>query len=524
MFLEEFVLRKLKWALLILLPILLIQFYEGMTSYVGANSCADFDGHVYVGFKSEVTYASELTATTIASQSPNHTLTSVPPVAEWEKPYTEGEAVFQVIQTNDGGYAFIGTGWAHISYNPPRLFKVDSSGNLQWSRNIEGSSLVQTSDGGYAIAGSDYGNAKLFKIDSTGISQWNQTYIDGKLDVGGPRDQLPMVPTNDAGVVIAANSGTGFVYYAGGSNTANFFVSVLIKIDSSGRMPWYRTYNITGRDVLSLELRSVIQTQDGGYALAGSATMSSDYNTNFCIVKIGPKGDLQWTKNFGGSENDDANSAVQTSDGGYVLAGTTRSFGTGRLSAWLVKIDALGNLEWNRTYGGGSDWFHANSVIQTSDGGLAFAGSKPASLGGGTEFWLVKTDMYGNIEWDQVYDQNWVGYYSDTNSLIEAKDGSLVIAGFRTLEISARGDYFLIKTEPFLPPPTPSETLVPTLPSSLSTPLNALLSTLIVIVVIVVFVILAVALIVYGIKRKQAKNAPPAQSLNSQNAQHFCFK
>lgn len=423
---------------------------------------------------------------------------SVPPVAEWEKFYGAGEAVFQVIQTSDDGYAFIGTGWAHITYDPPILFKVDSSGNMQWNRTIRGSSLVQASDGGYVIAGGDsYDALTVFKIDSNGNSQWNQTYLAGKVVLCGPK---VMVQTNDGGYAIATNNGSDYVYFDNGARSAGLFVSVLVKTDSSGRMQWDRTYKVTGNDIFAFELRSIIQTRDGGYALAGSATSNSGY-TDFCLVKISSQGDLQWTKTFGGQKDDNANSLVQTTDEGYVLAGTTYSLATGNYNAWLVKIDSSGNLLWNQTYGE-TDWVHANSVIQTSDGGLAFAGSKPRyTEGGGSGLWLVKTDILGTMQWEQAYFQGWVAYTSDVNSLIESRDGSLVMAGSRTLSPSARGAYCLLKTEPFLPPPTPSPTIVPTLTPPF-TPLNASPSTLVAILIVVAVVILAALFLVYRIRRK----------------------
>ena len=386
---------------------------------------------------------------------------STAPAAEWEKSYPGGEAVFQVIQTSDNGFAFIGTGWAHISYDPPILIKVDSLGNMEWNKTLKISALTEATDGGIAVVGGNFKNITLYKISLNGNSEWNQTYSDYNRYI--PTQSVLIVRTNDGGYAIAADNFSGHVY--SGDHEIGLYATLLIKTDSNGKIEWRNTYNISASDFLSFELRSIVQSSDSGYVLTGSAT-SKRNDTDFCIAKINSRGDLEWTKTFGRENNDDdANAIIETNDGGYVLAGWSHSFTTGLTDskAWLVKTDSTGNLQWNKTYGG-PDYGNANCVIQTSDGGLAFAGSRPRYVdGGGSGFWLVKTDINGNLQWDQTYFKGvGIAYSSDVNSLIETKDGSLVMAGFRTASPSSRGTYNLIKTEPVLPPPTPSPTPLPT--------------------------------------------------------------
>jgi parallel beta-helix repeat protein len=231
----------------------------------------------------------------------------------------------------------------------------------------------------------------------------------------------------------------------------------------------------------------LIQTSDGGYALAGSAASRSPGDSDFWLLKINPEGNVQWTKTFGGLDDDNANSVVQSSDGGYVLAGSTNSFGAGGSDAWLVKTDSMGNLMWTRTYGGvgwlnalngvpvdsavgsdGSGDDSANCVIQTSDGGLAFTGATPFHVEWSSSFvWLVKTDSSGNIQWNQTYStysseqrgieassiNTWSG-----NSLIETSKGAFAIAGYAQQGgfPYLNGAYYLVKTQPALPPPSES--------------------------------------------------------------------
>lgn len=434
--------------------------------------------------------------------------TSVPPVAEWEKFYGEGEGVFQVIQTSDDGFAFIGTGRPHM------LFKVDSSGNMQWNKTINlfhPAGLVQTTDGEYAIAGVAGAGVALIKTDCEGNLKWNQTYYTQSES----NEVASMVKTNDGGFAISCNT---YTY-------GRVSVATLIKTDTSGKLQWQKTYGEPG-NINSVD--HVVQTSDGGYALAGSTSFNGKTNSPnlyFWLVKTDSYGNLKWNRFYGTGPDtvntnstinaysdqglnrrvagdNEAKSVVQTADGGYVLAGLSypQNYGV----TLLVKTDSMGNMEWNKTYGGPGNPpftpdYAANSLIQTSDGGLAFAGSKLRFVDNGfTIVWLVKTDIHGNMQWEQTYGPGWEATLSGANSLIETRDGSLVMAGFSAYY------YYLVKTEPNLPPPTPSPSIgLTSYPSS--TPLNAPPSTVVVIVAVVVIVILAALFLVYGIRRKKAK-------------------
>jgi hypothetical protein len=115
---------------------------------------------------------------------------------------------------------------------------------------------------------------------------------------------------------------------------------------------------------------------------------------------LNKRGDLVWDKTFGGSENDEAHSIVQTEDGGYAVAGFTVSEDTGDRNVWVIKMDKNGNKVWDRTFGGTSeDW--ANSIIQTKDRGYMVAGWTSSMGAGKTDVWIIKLNKRGDVSWTE---------------------------------------------------------------------------------------------------------------------------
>ena len=163
----------------------------------------------------------------------------------------------------------------------------------------------------------------------------------------------------------------------------------------------------------------VIQTSDGGYALAGWTDSYGNGYYNFWLVKTDSLGNQQWAQTYGNSGDSEASSIVQTSDGGYAIGGFTNSTGNGIYSFWLIKTDAKGNEQWSQTYGASGD-NEAYSMIQTSDGGYALAGYTTTLGSGGRQMLLVKTDANGNMVWSQTYGG---GGDSEAYSVIQTSDG-----------------------------------------------------------------------------------------------------
>jgi hypothetical protein len=181
-----------------------------------------------------------------------------------------------------------------------------------------------------------------------------------------------------------------------------------VKTDAAGNHLWNKTYGGTNADWAM----ALAETSDGGYAIAGYTASYGAGSFDFWLVKTDAGGNHLWNQTYGGTGDDDASSVVQTVDGGYALAGYTDSYGAGARDFWLVKTDAAGNHLWNQTYGGtNADW--AMALAETSDEGFALAGITMSYGEGGKDFWLVKIDTESGLIW--------VGSGSDTVTLFRGE-------------------------------------------------------------------------------------------------------
>jgi hypothetical protein len=200
---------------------------------------------------------------------------------------------------------------------------------------------------------------------------------------------------------------------------------------------WSQTYGGIEDDG-ALHLVYVVETSDGGFAVTGNTKSFGTGNTDFWLIKTDESGNMEWNKTYGGVDFDIPYGLIQTSDGGYALAGETKSFGIGVSDFWLVKTDAYGNMLWNKTYGG-AEGDHASSLIETSDGGFALAGSTTLIILEKYGTLLVKTDDFGNMEWNQTYEE------TRASSLIETPNGFALAGG--TYSLGESSDFWLAKTD-----------------------------------------------------------------------------
>jgi len=209
-------------------------------------------------------------------------------------------------------------------------------------------------------------------------TEWAKTYGGSSSDYVKSIQQ-----TTDGGYIVAGST------YSFAAGVIDFWV---LKLDSSGNVTWQKTYGGSGGDSAS----SIQQTTDDGYIVAGYTNSFAAGVIDFWVLKLDSSGNVTWQKTYGGSESDFASSIQQTTDGGYIVAGSTHSFGAGDEDFWVLKLDSSGNVTWQKTYGGsGGD--SASSIQQTTDGGYIVAGSTHSFGAGSSDIWILKLDSSGEI-------------------------------------------------------------------------------------------------------------------------------
>ncbi|UCE37744.1 MAG: Ig-like domain-containing protein [Thermoplasmata archaeon] len=359
----------------------------------------------------------------------------------WEKTFgtSNYDYAYSAKQTSDGGFIITGTtrSYGAVDYNT-WLIKTDSSGNEQWNNTFGGSYrdrgevVHETSDGGFIIAGStqSYGvgsnwDAWLIKTDSSGNELWNKTFGGSSIDYGEAVQE-----TSDGGYII-----TGDI----GSWGAGSWDAWLIKTNETGIEQWNRTFGGDDRD----HGRAVLETPDGGFIIAGTTrSYGSVGNWTAWLIKTDSLGTEIWNKTFNVGDYSYGESLQQTSDGGFIIAGYTYLFSLGHRDVMLIKTDSSGNEQWNNSIGG-NGWDQGYSVQETSDGGYVIAGYT-SSFGDGYDAWLIKTDSLGNEVWNKIFGGS-SGEY--TYSVQQTFDGGYIIAGY-TYSYGAGGtDAYLIKTD-----------------------------------------------------------------------------
>jgi hypothetical protein len=255
---------------------------------------------------------------------------------------------------------------------------------------------------------------------------WSNTYGSSKIDWGNCVQQ-----TSDGGYIITgAFDRNAFMPWRGDI--------YMLKLDTDGNEQWSQTHGIAYNENVG---RSIQQTSDGGYIIAGYTGYT--YHIDGYVVKTDGEGNISWTSLFGNFDYyDNLQGASQTSDGGYIAVGWTSSYGAGSADVWLIKMNSAGVEEWNHTFGGTS-LDGGNHVQQTTDGGFIITGVIESS-GGNSDLLLLKTDMNGNEEWNQVMGGS---EYEEGSFVQQTTDGGYIITGITTSAGAGEGDIWLIKTD-----------------------------------------------------------------------------
>ncbi len=409
-----------------------------------------------------------------------------PPETEWQKcvggMYSDGYSSFgsnvvapSVYPTADGGYIAAGTSYSNefdVSGNHGNgdywVVKFTAEGYIQWQKCFGGSgedvatSIQQTADGNYIIAGytgSNDGDVTgnhaeyyydywIIKLDASGNIQWQKC-----LGGSGEDYATSIRQTADGGYIAAGVSYSNNGDVSGNHNTEFYGDYWVVKLDASGNIQWQKCLGGTYDDIAA----SVQQTTDGGYVVAGySGSNDGDVSGNhatsypdYWIVKLDASGNIQWQKCLGGSGEDYATSIRQTADGGYIVAGASYStdgdvtglHGEYSEDYWIVKLDASGNIQWQKCLGGSTS-DRAFSIQPTTDGGYIVAGftsSNDGDVSGNhkefsADYWIVKLDASGNIQWQKCLG----GWMEDAaGSIQQTADEGYIVAGY---SISNDGD------------------------------------------------------------------------------------
>jgi hypothetical protein len=270
------------------------------------------------------------------------------------------------------------------------VLKLNPNGNITWQQKFgatgtdNGLSVHQTTDDGFIVAGSTNsfgaGNSDfwLLKLDLNGNVSWEKTY-------GGPSfdDVSEIHQTKDGGYIL---TGTTLSFGAGNRD------AWILKLNADGNVTWQKTYGGTGEDYAL----SVQQTTDEGFIVAGSTSSFGAEVSDVWLIKLNSSGDITWEKRFGVGGREFGEAVHQTSDAGYILVGYTDSFDVDNDDLWLLKLDAGGNVTWEKRFGGaGQDY--PRYLMQTTDGGYIVAGESESFGAGNSDLLVIKFDANGSI-------------------------------------------------------------------------------------------------------------------------------
>lgn len=408
---------------------------------------------------------------------------------QWDKTYgsIEGDILIDVLATEDGGYLLAGESSGNISGDKSEdgkgtldywIVKVDEKGSKLWDKTIGGSAgdflmnVIPSADGGYLLAGYSYSwaggdkseNSKgeldywVVKVDVNGNKEWDK-------GIGGNFNDIlrTAIPTVDGGYLLIGDSESNISgdKSEDSKDTPENAVGDywLVKINAIGQIEWDRTIGSTGGMDIPL---SAVSTTDGGYLIAGlsNSKISGDKTENpkdeppfnragdFWLVKTDANGNVLWDKTVGGGMEDILHNVITTPDGGFLLAGTSKSNVSGDKSEvsrggsdyWIVKTDKVGDKLWDKTFGGKDDEI-LTGVTSTLDGnymllGTSYSnstGDKSENSKGGSDYWVVKVDPNGNKLWDKTIGGD---NADDPFDIIATLEGGYLLSGMSQSNIS----------------------------------------------------------------------------------------
>ncbi len=350
--------------------------------------------------------------------------------------------------------------------------------DILWERSYGGKhaeylyDAIPTADYGFILAGSSISNKNgnkseankgdldywIWKMDEKGTPEWQKSFGGTGVDV-----LFSVKNTNDGGFILAGTSSSNKSEDKKDDSKGqeDFWI---IKLDAKGKELWQRTIGGTSQE----KLLSIAQTKDGGYILGGSSSSNKTVanskgkldefgksenakgNLDYWIVKLDSQGKKEWDKTLGGKYYDELKSIEQTQDEGFILGGYSNSpisgdkteANIGQGDYWVIKLNQDGLIQWQRTLGGDKD-DNLFALTQTKDNGFIVGGSSNSSATdaksetskNGSDFWILKLDVIGNVQWQETYDY---GKYDMLSSIVENIDGTFLIGGYAQSESKSK--------------------------------------------------------------------------------------
>ena len=347
---------------------------------------------------------------------------------------------------DDGGYdcdttaegGFIITGYTKswpINDQNVYILKLDANGDTIWTRMFGGAGadcsrgIKVLPDSGFIIAGNtgSYGGFYQFyflRLDKNGSLKWAKYY--------GTNNE-------EQAIGVGVGHGSGFVFIG---FIRDFYITwadlIIIKTDENGNIIWQKQYGGSGLDYGW----AIRRTADGGYIAVGKTNSYGSGGYDVYLLKLDANGDTMWTRTYGGGSDDNGAWVEQLEDGGYIIVGFTRSFGSGGSDVYLIRTDNSGDTIWTRTYDGTND-DNGSKVRICADQGFIIAGAT-RSYGSIRDAYLIRTDANGDTIWTTTFGGPSLDF---ARGLQIVNDGGYILAG-RSFRSGVVDEVYAVRTEP----------------------------------------------------------------------------
>ena len=406
--------------------------------------------------------------------------------------WTYGEDKYDMaianLATMDGSHVIVGSTESYGSVGDDLwLFKAAGNGSITWNRHYGGDG---NESGLNVIAAADGGYAVVGATSSYGQGEEDIWLIKTDSEGNMQWNQTYGGLYDDEGWMLLQTSDGGYLITGLTCTSEGIADGILIKTDNAGNLQWQKTYGGVGDDCFY----GLTKSSEGGYILSGTTNSTGAGKYDAWLVKVDNSGNQQWAKTYGGPENDYAYIAFET-ETDYVVDCTTYSYGAGGADVWLLKVDAMGGLMWNYTYGGPEGdhgWYGAKTTDGFALGGYTYS----YGINGNSAAWLIKVDVNGMTMWNQTYGDANNDYYGW--AVTQTSDGGYALSGEVVPIDRDTCDAFLIITD---------SSGNAAMPSTSNSGLNTLYVLAAVIVVILIVAIVAVFVLLKR-KPKQPQPAP----------------